>query len=119
MNQCYYVYGNLPSETTILNLVTNNNNLGVIVSDENLEIVKQWHKGQTRNQKILYLPDLKIQKEPPFNLNWNILKGYLDENQLQSVYGFIKKTAVSNILCKCKLGSRYSRASISRFCFQR
>ncbi len=107
VNQCYYVYGNLPNEITILNLVTDYKRLGVIVSDENLEIVKQWHKGQTRNQKILYLPNLKIRKEPPFNLNWNILKCYLDENQLQSVFGFIKKTSTLNILFSLSNNTTY------------
>ena len=44
---------------------------------------------------------------------------YYNLDETNKIAEVTYEKAVSNILCKRKLGSRYSRASISRFCFQR
>lgn len=97
VNRLYYIYGKLPNDISVLNLVFNHKDLGIIVDDENLNKVKQWNKIVSA-LKILYLPELKVQKQPPYYMTWRILKGLLSKEQLEAVYNFIKKTSSLNLI---------------------
>ena len=97
VNQLYYIYGKLPNDISVLNLVLNHKDLGIIVDDRNLNKVKQWNKIVS-TFKILFLPKLKIQNQPPYYMTWRILKGLLSQEQLEAVYNFIKKTSSLNLI---------------------
>ena len=97
VNQLYYIYGKLPNDISVLNLVLNHKDLGIIVDDRNLNKVKQWNKIVS-TFKILFLPELKIQNQPPYYMTWRILKGLLSQEQLEAVYNFIKKTSSLNLI---------------------
>ena len=97
VNSLYYIYGKLRNDISVLNLVFNHKGLGVIVDDENLDKVKQWNKIVSI-VKILFLPGLKVQKQPPYYMTWSILKGLLSKEQLEAVYNFIKKTSSLNLI---------------------
>lgn len=93
----YLVYGH-PQEKCLMNILTNADNVKMIVTDGVVKEIKRWFKPYGTIEKILYLPSIGIASRPPYNITFCELMEHVSDDEKKSIITYISRYSSMNIL---------------------